>query len=78
MYCAHVPMQISSSWLTTGCAHSAIVVYVCAGELPASDERARLLCMVHHQPLLALIQRCLSERREDRLNASDIISELDP
>ena len=77
MYCAHVPMQISSSWLATGCAHMCYFC-VCAGELPASDERARLLCMVHHQALLALIQRCLSERREDRPNASDIISELDP
>ena len=77
MYCAHVPMHISSSWLTTGCSHMCYCC-VCAGELPASDERARLLCMVHYQPLLALIQRCLSERREDRPNACDIISELDP
>ena len=33
---------------------------------------------IHHQPLQDLIQRCLKERRDDRPNASDIISELDP
>ena len=49
-----------------------------AGELPVREERARLLRRIHHQPLLALIQRCLKERREDRPNASDIITELDP
>ena len=47
------------------------------GELPARDERARLMGRINHQPLLDLIQRCLKERRDDRPNASDIISELD-
>ena len=49
-----------------------------SGELPARDERARLMGKINHQPLLDLIQRCLKERRDDRPNASDIISELDP
>ena len=46
-----------------------------AGELPVSDDRPRLLRSIRHQPLLALIQRCLAERREDRPSASDIITE---
>ena len=56
----------------------ALVLEMLTGELPASDERARLLGAVHHQSLLALIQRCLSPKKEDRPSASDIISELDP
>ena len=47
------------------------------GELPARDERARLMGSIRHQPLLDLIRRCLKERRQDRPNASDIISELE-
>ena len=48
------------------------------GELPARDERARLMGKINHQPFMDLIQRCLKERKDDRPNASDIISELDP
>ena len=33
---------------------------------------------INHLPLLDLIQRCLKERRDDRPNASNTISELDP
>ena len=56
----------------------ALLMEMLTGELPARDERARLLLKIHHQGLLALIQRCLSENREDRPSASDIISQLDP
>ena len=47
------------------------------GELPAIDERTRLMIKINHQPLLDLIRRCLKERKEDRPNASDIISKLE-
>ena len=46
------------------------------GELPARDERARLMRSIRHQPLLDLIQRCVKESSQDRPNANDIISEL--
>ena len=55
-----------------------LLMEMLAGEFPASDEQERLLCKIQHQPLLDLIQRCLKQRRQDRPNASDIISELDP
>ena len=55
----------------------ALLLEMLTGELPAPDERPRLLLKVFHR-LLALIQRCLSENREGRPNASDIITELDP
>ena len=54
-----------------------LLMEMLAGEFPASDERERLLCKIQHQPLLDLIQRCLKQRRQDRPNASDIISELE-
>ena len=56
----------------------ALLLEMLTGELPAPDERPRLLLKVFHQRLLALIQRCLSENREARPSASDIITELDP
>ena len=56
----------------------ALLLEMLTGELPAPDDRPRLLEAVHHQPLLRLIQRCLSVNRKDRPRASDIISELDP
>ena len=34
--------------------------------------------MIFHQPLQCLIQRCLRQHKEDRLNASNIITILDP
>ena len=55
-----------------------LLVEILTGELPVPDERPRLLHAIHHQLLLALIQRCLSENREARPSASDIITELDP
>ena len=53
-----------------------LLLEMLAGEFPDIDERGRLLDKIHHQPLLSLVQRCLKERKEDRPNASDIISEL--
>ena len=55
----------------------ALLVEMLTGELPAPDDRPRLLRAIRHQRLLALIRRCLSENREDRPNASDIITELE-
>ena len=55
----------------------ALLVEMLTGELPAPDERPRLLRAIRHQRLLALIRRCLSENREARPSASDIITELD-
>ena len=54
-----------------------LLMEMLTGEFPVSDARGRLLCKIHHQPLLALIQRCLREEREDRPSATDIISEFD-
>ena len=54
-----------------------VLMEMLTGEFPASDERGRLLSMIHHQPLLALIQNCLSQRKEDRPTASDIIARLE-
>ena len=56
----------------------ALLVEMLTGELPAPEIRPRLLVKIHHQRLLALIRRCLSENREARPSASDIITELDP
>ena len=46
------------------------------GEFPSESDRSRLMGSVNHPGLLELIQRCLSQRKEDRPTASDIISEL--
>ena len=56
----------------------ALLLEMLTGELPVREQRASLLRTVRHQQLLALIRRCLSQKREDRPSASDIISELDP
>ena len=53
-----------------------LLMEMLTGELPAPNERPRLLLKIHHQRLLTLIQRCLSENREARPSASDIITEL--
>ena len=53
-----------------------LLLEMLAGEFPDMDERGRLLDKIRHQPLLSLVQRCLKVRKEDRPNASDIISEL--
>ena len=54
-----------------------LLVEMLTGEFPASDERPRLLRYIFHQPLLNLIERCLSMDTNGRPNASDIIDELD-
>ena len=54
----------------------ALMLEMLTGELPAPEDRPRLLSQVHHEQLLRLIRRCLSERTEDRPSASAIISEL--
>ena len=54
----------------------ALVLEMLTGHLPSPEDRPELLCQVHHEQLLRLIRRCLSERSEDRPNASVIISEL--
>ena len=53
----------------------ALLVEMLTGELPVPDHRPRLLRAIRHQRLLALIRRCLSENREARPSASDIITE---
>ena len=54
----------------------ALVLEMLTGRLPAPDDRPGLLGQLHHEQLLDLIERCLSERPGDRPSASAIISEL--
>ena len=54
----------------------ALVLEMLTGRLPAPDDRPGLLRKVHHEQLLRLIRRCLSDNPEDRPSASDIIIEL--
>ena len=54
----------------------ALILEMLTGRLPAPDQRPDLLCQVHHEQLLCLVRRCLSENPEDRPSASTIISEL--
>ena len=54
----------------------ALILEMLTGRLPASDQRPGLLRLVHHEQLLHLITRCLSENPEDRPSASAIISEF--
>ena len=54
----------------------ALVLEMLTGRLPAPDDRSGLLRRVHHDQLLRLIRRCLSDNPEDRPSASDIIIEL--
>ena len=54
----------------------ALMLEMLTGQLPAREDRTALLCIVHHEQLLQLIRRCLSERIEDRPSAIAIISEL--
>ena len=54
----------------------ALILEMLTGRLPAPDQRPGLLCQVHHEQLLRLIRRCLSENPDDRPSASGIISEL--
>ena len=54
----------------------ALMLEMLTGQLPAREDRTALLCIVHHEQLLQLIRRCLSEHIEDRPSAIAIISEL--
>ena len=54
----------------------ALILEMLTGRLPVPDQRPGLLCQVHHEQLLRLIRRCLSENPDDRPSASGIISEL--
>ena len=54
----------------------ALALEMVTGHLPAPDDRPGLLGQVHHKQLLDLIERCLSERPEDRPSVSAIILEL--
>ena len=54
-----------------------LLIEMLTGQLPPSDERRQVMGLIHHHQLLALIERCLNQQRENRPNASDIISELE-
>ena len=54
----------------------ALMLEMLTGQLPVREDRTALLCVVHHEQLLQLIRRCVSESIEDRPSAIDIISEL--
>ena len=54
-----------------------LLIEMLTGELPPSDERHLLMGTIRHRRLLALIERCLNQQRENRPSASDIISELE-
>ena len=54
----------------------ALMLEMLTGRLPAREDRTALLCQVHHEQLLQLIRRCLSETFADRPSAIAIISEL--
>ena len=56
----------------------ALMLEMLTGQLPTPEDRPTLLLRVHHDQLLDLIQRCLSERRQDRPDAATIIRELNP
>ena len=43
----------------------ALVLEMLTGHLPSPEDRPELLCQVHHEQLLRLIRRCLSERIDD-------------
>ena len=54
----------------------ALMVEMLAGQLPTPEDRPALLFRVHHDELLDLIHRCLSERAQDRPDAATVIGEL--
>ena len=56
----------------------ALILEMLTGRLPTPEDRPILLLKVQHDQLLDIIQRCLSERRQDRPNAATIIRELSP
>ena len=54
-----------------------LLIEMLTGQLPPLDERHLLMGTIRHRRLLALIERCLNQQRENRPSASDIISELE-
>ena len=56
----------------------ALILEMLTGRLPTPEDRPILLLKVLHEQLLDIIQRCLSERKQDRPNAATIIRELSP
>ena len=56
--------------------YGALILEMLTGQLPAPEDRPALLLKVHHDQLLDLIQRCLSESEHDRPDAGTIIGVL--
>ena len=54
----------------------ALMLEMLTGQLPTPEDRPALLLKVHHDQLLDLIHRCLSERAQDRPDAVTFIGEL--
>ena len=54
----------------------ALMLEMLTGQLPTPEDRPALLLKVHHDQLLDLICRCLSERAQDRPDAATFIGEL--
>ena len=54
----------------------ALMLEMLTGQLPTPEDRPALLLKVHHDQLLDLIHRCLSERAQDRPDAATFIREL--
>ena len=54
----------------------ALMLEMLTGQLPTPEDRPALLLKVHHDQLLDLIHRCLSERAQDRPDAATFIGEL--
>ncbi len=53
-----------------------LMLEMLTGQLLAPENRSSLFRQVHHEHLLRLLQRCLSERPTDRPSAKNIMSEL--
>ncbi len=53
-----------------------LMLEMLTGQLLAPENRSNLFRQVHHEHLLRLLQRCLSERPTDRPSAENIMSEL--
>ena len=54
----------------------ALMLEMLTGQLPTPEDRPAILLKVHHDQLLDLIHRCLSERAHDRPDAATVIGEL--
>ncbi len=53
-----------------------LMLEMLTGQLLAPENRSSLFHQVHHEHLLRLLQRCLSERPADRPSAENIMSEV--